>query len=227
MKLAPEGYPFAAAGLLIAGAAWAGALMNRVNVALLGTAGFFAVVAIFVLWFFRDPSRALPAGDELVVAPGEGRVIEVETVAEPTFIEATAQKISIFLSVFDVHVQRAPVSGTVGFKEYRPGKYAVAWADKASDDNEQASLGIEAENGRVLVKQIAGLVARRIITDPSEGDAVERGARIGLIRFGSRVDLFLPEHWEVTCRVGDRTRVGETVLARQLSPVSASEEATA
>ena len=102
----------------------------------------------------------------------------------------------------------------VEHRAYRPGAYAVAWADKASDDNEQMSLGIATDHGRVLVRQIAGLVARRIVTYPSEGDRVERGERIGLIRFGSRVDLFLPLGWEVTCSVGDRARVGSTVLAR-------------
>ena len=125
-----------------------------------------------------------------------------------------ATKISIFLSVFDVHVQRAPVSGTVGYKVYRPGAYAVAWADKASEDNEQSSLGISTDHGNVLVKQIAGLVARRIITDPNQGDMVERGARFGLIRFGSRVDLFLPSHWDILCAVGDRVAVGSSPMAR-------------
>jgi phosphatidylserine decarboxylase len=119
--------------------------------------------------------------------------------------------------VFDVHVQRSPVTGPIEHRDYRPGKYAVAWLDKASEDNEQASLGISTDKGRVLVRQIAGLVARCIITDPAEGDRVERGRRIGLIRFGSRVDLFLPIEWEVTCKVGDRVRVGATVLARQAS----------
>jgi phosphatidylserine decarboxylase len=131
-----------------------------------------------------------------------------------------ARRISIFLSVFDVHVQRAPVSGTVEHRSYRPGKYAVAWLDKASEDNEQASLGITTPYGRVLVRQIAGLVARRIITDPAEGDRVARGDRIGLIRFGSRVELFLPLDWEITCAVGDRVRVGLTVLARQPAEVT-------
>ena len=119
------------------------------------------------------------------------------------------------MNVFNVHVQRAPVSGTVELKVYRPGAYAVAWADKASEDNEMASLGIAAEHGKVLVRQIAGLVARRIITDPDEGDVVERGRRYGLIRFGSRVDIFLPTHWELLCAVGDKVRVGSSVLARQ------------
>jgi phosphatidylserine decarboxylase len=215
VKLAREGYPFAAAGLLLASAAGVGAMMRPDSVVLLGVAVLLAGLAIFVVWFFRDPTRPLPADSDLVVAPGEGRVIGIEEVEEPAFLRGAAHKISIFLSVFDVHVQRAPVSGTVEHKTYRPGKYAVAWLDKASEDNEQASLGIATPNGRVLVNQIAGLVARRIITDPSEGDRVERGTRIGLIRFGSRVELYLPVDWEVTCKVGDRARVGATVLARQ------------
>lgn len=215
MKLAREGYPFAAAGLLLAGVSGVGAMMRRDSLVLLLVAILLTGLAVFVVWFFRDPTRPLPAGSDLVVAPGEGRVIGIEKVEESTFLGGTAHKISIFLSVFDVHVQRAPVSGTVEHKEYRPGKYAVAWLDKASKDNEQASLGIATPNGRVLVNQIAGLVARRIITDPSKGDRVERGKRIGLIRFGSRVELYLPVDWEVTCKVGDRARVGATVLARQ------------
>ena len=157
----------------------------------------------------------MPSDTALVVSPGQGKVIRVEDVEEPSYLGGPARKISIFLSVLDVHVQRAPVSGTVEYKVYRPGRYAVAWADKASEDNEQASLGIVAEHGKVLVRQIAGLVARRILTDPAEGDVVQRGRRFGLIRFGSRVDLFLPMHWEVMCAVGDRVRVGSTVLARQ------------
>jgi phosphatidylserine decarboxylase len=150
----------------------------------------------------------------VVVAPGEGRVIEIKELHEPSFLRATARRITIFLSVFDVHVQRAPVSGVVEHKDYKRGKFAVAWLEKASEDNEQASLGIATPHGRVLVRQIAGLVARRIVTDPAEGDLVERGERIGIIRFGSRVDLFVPLEWEITCKVGDRARVGATGLAR-------------
>lgn len=226
MKLAREGYPFALGAILLAVVAWVGAA--RLDATwLVALASVLSALAIFVLWFFRDPSRPLPTDVDLVVAPGEGRVIGVGAAHEPTFLGATAHKISIFLSVFDVHVQRAPVSGAVGHRSYKAGKYAVAWLEKASDDNEQASLGIETPNGKVLVRQIAGLVARRIITDPAEGDRVERGARIGLIRFGSRVDLFLPSSWEVTCKVGDRVRVGATALARQRAPVPSHEGAPA
>ena len=154
----------------------------------------------------------------MVLAPAEGRVIDISEVGEPSFV-GQARKISIFLSIFDVHIQRAPVEGVVNHREYRPGAYRVAWADKASEENEQASVGITTEMGNVLVRQIAGLVARRIITYPSEGDRLERGQKIGLIRFGSRVDLFLPLDWEIICSVGDRARVGSSVLARH--PVEA------
>ncbi len=215
MKLAREGYPFAAAGLLLAGACWIGVYLGWGGLPLVISAWLLTGLAIFVLWFFRDPEPALPSDEALVVSPGQGKIVGIEEVDEASFVGGAARKISIFLSVFDVHVQRAPVSGTVRHKVYKPGKYAVAWLEKASDDNEQSSLGITTENGNVLVRQIAGLIARRIITDPSEGDAVVRGRRFGLIRFGSRVDLFLPMHWELKCAVGDKVRVGATVLARQ------------
>lgn len=221
MRLAREGYPFAGSGLLLAVAAWAAVASGLGGVLVLVLAVVLSALALFTVWFFRDPARTAPSAPDAVVAPGEGRVIDVSDVEEPTFLGGAARRISIFLSVFDVHVQRAPVSGTVEYRSYRPGKYAVAWLEKASEDNEQSSLGIATPAGRVLVRQIAGLVARRIITDPAEGERVERGRRIGLIRFGSRVDLFLPTSWEITCAVGDRARVGATVLARQPGPVDA------
>jgi phosphatidylserine decarboxylase len=219
VRFAREGYPFIAAGAALSGAGWAVAAFALPGPAGLALALALTAAALFTVWFFRDPERAQPAGAAVVVAPGEGRVIAVGETFEPTFLATGARKISIFLSVFDVHVQRAPVSGVVEHRDYKPGRYAVAWLDKASEDNEQASLGITTPRGRVLVRQVAGLVARRIVTYPSVGERVARGARIGLIRFGSRVDLFLPLDWEVTCSVGDRARVGVTVLARQ--PVEA------
>ncbi len=221
MKIAREGVPFAAAALLLAGVFWVGAWAGIGGsegpgwVAIRLAAWTFALLSVFVLWFFRNPEPDVPSDTELLVSPGQGKIIKIEEVDEPSYLGGPARKISIFLSVFDVHVQRTPVSGTVEHKVYRPGAYAVAWADKASEDNEQASLGIVTTHGRVLVRQIAGLVARRILTDPEEGDEVHRGHRFGLIRFGSRVDLFFPLHWEVLCSVGDRVRVGTTVLARQ------------
>jgi phosphatidylserine decarboxylase len=246
VRFAREGYPFIGAGLVLAALGWTGWATGFAGLFGQVLAASLTVLALFILWFFRDPERVDPVGQELVVAPGEGRVILVEEADEPTYLAGPARKISIFLSVFDVHVQRAPVAGdeptylagparkisiflsvfdvhvqrapvagTVEHRVYRPGAYAVAWADKASEDNEQASLGLATPQGRVLVRQIAGLVARRIVTYPSEGQSVERGERIGLIRFGSRVDLFLPLEWEITCAVGDRAVAGRTVLAKQ------------
>jgi phosphatidylserine decarboxylase len=213
LRLAREGYPFVTIALLLCAAAWV--LASRTGGIVLGSlAVLFTLLALFVLYFFRNPEPRLPADGALVVAPGQGKVIDIREIEEPSFLGSTARRITIFLSVFDVHVQRAPVSGRVEHRSYKPGKYLVAWLEKASEDNEQASLGITTPHGKVLVRQIAGLVARRIITDPHEGDAVERGQRIGLIRFGSRVDLFVPLEWEVTCSVGDRVRVGATPLAR-------------
>jgi len=220
VKLAPEGWPFVLTGLVLAGAAWTW-LARSGGAAATTTAAALSVLTLFTLWFFRDPVRPLPADAALVVAPGQGRVIEIVEMHEPSFLNAPARRISIFLSVFDVHVQRAPVSGTVEHREYVPGKYLAAWNEKASEDNERASVGITTPQGRVLVKQIAGLVARRIVTDHQVGDAVERGERIGLIRFGSRVDLFVPLDWELTCAVGDRVRVGVTPLARMPAEVPA------
>ena len=235
MKIAREGLPFAAAALLLAGLCWVGVWAEVVGpgpngsgtgragpgaIALQLAAWLFTLASLFVLWFFRNPEPTIPADPDLVVAPGQGKIIRVDDVDEASYVGGPARKISIFLSVFDVHVQRAPVSGTVERKVYRPGAYAVAWADKASEDNEMASVGIATEHGRVLVRQIAGLVARRIVTDPAEGERVERGRRYGLIRFGSRVDVFLPAHWELLCSEGDRVRVGSTVLARQREPVA-------
>jgi phosphatidylserine decarboxylase len=213
MRLVPEGLPFVGTGLLVAAVAWV-AIAQIGGALWMSAAILVTILELFMLWFFRDPVRIAPQDGGVVVAPGEGRVVDIKEVHEPSFLQATARRISIFLSVFDVHVQRAPVSGTVEHKVHKPGKFAVAWLEKASDDNEQASLGITTPHGRVLVRQIAGLVARRIVTDPAEGDRLERGQRIGIIRFGSRVDLFVPLDWELTCAVGDRARVGATPLAR-------------
>jgi phosphatidylserine decarboxylase len=177
-------------------------------------AGVFTLLTAFVTWFFRDPVRPQPADPELVLSPADGKVLDIAEVDEGTYFKGPARRVTIFLSVFNVHVQRSPVSGRVDHKSYRPGAFAVAWAPKASEDNEQASLGIETEQGAVLVRQIAGLVARRIVTDPEEGDGVRRGDRIGIIRFGSRVDLFLPLDWPIHCSVGDVVQGGLTPLAR-------------
>ena len=174
----------------------------------------FVVLTLFVTYFFRDPERTGPPGPGVVVAPADGKVMSVGPVDGEDFMAGTATRVTIFLNIFNVHVQRAPLGGRVGHYAYHPGRYLPAWREEASGENERASLGIDTGAGPLLVRQIAGLVARRIVTYPREGDAVTRGDRIGLIRFGSRVDLFLPPDWPVTVEPGDNVRGGETQVAR-------------
>lgn len=214
MRFAREGLPFIGGATFVAALGWTAWALGVGGLVMQVLAPVLTVLALFTLWFFRNPMHPVPADPSLVVAPGQGKVIIVEEADEATYLGGRCRKISIFLSVFDVHVQRAPVSGAVEHLIYKPGAYAVAWLDKASEENEQASLGLKTPHGKILVRQIAGLIARRIVTDPAVGQTVGRGDRIGLIRFGSRVDVFFPLDWEVLCQVGDRVVVGVTPLAR-------------
>jgi phosphatidylserine decarboxylase len=170
------------------------------------------VIALWVAYFFRDPVRTGERGERLVISPADGKVVMITEVDEPTFMKARAIRVSIFMNVFNVHVNRYPVSGTVRFVERKPGKFLNAAADNASLENEQASVGIESGSNTILVRQIAGLIARRIITDSREGDRVTQGDRMGLIRFGSRVEVFLPTTTRLRVKVGDATFAGVTVL---------------
>jgi phosphatidylserine decarboxylase len=219
MRLAPEGWPFLLplVGLTVV-AAVASALLPEsasfLRGASTGAAWVFGVFAMFTGFFFRNPRRQRKDGDGLVLAPADGRVVGIVQVDDPELFTEPATRISIFLSVFNVHVQRAPVTGRIALRTFKKGKFSAAWNSHASEDNEQATLGFETGPHRVIVRQIAGLVARRIVTDPDEGDLVPQGNRIGLIRFGSRVDLFLPLEWPVTCTIGDRVRGGLTEMAR-------------
>jgi len=173
------------------------------------------VVAIWVVAFFRDPIRPGPRGDRYVIAAAEGHVVHVIETDEPMYVKERSVRISIFLSVFDVHVNRYPVDGTIELVHYNKGKFLHAADEKASLDNEQSSIGMSGPRGRVLVRQIAGLIARRIVTDSKVGDQAAQGVRLGLIRFGSRTDVFLPLSARPVVKVkpGDRVRVGGTVLA--------------
>ena len=219
MRFAPEGYPFMLGAVLFAALAWvavpvSGAWTTVPAPLTIVPASLLTVLAAFVFYFFRDPEREIPSREGVVISPGDGKIIDIREVEEPSFIEGLCRRITIFLSVFNVHVQRAPVSGEVAHREYRPGEYAVAWHPKASENNEQSSLGLITRGHRVLVRQIAGLIARRIVTYPGQGEHVERGERIGIIRFGSRVDLFIPLDWTLDCSLGDKVAGGSTVLAR-------------
>ena len=168
------------------------------------------LLACFFLWFFRDPAREIPAGQGLIVSPGDGKVTEAVLIQTPA---GTLRRISIFLSVFNVHVNRAPIGGVLTRVEYRRGKYLNAMNPASAEQNEQNAVTIRGEGIEVSFKQIAGLLARRIVFRPRPGETVERGQRVGLIKFGSRVDVLLPAEAELRVRVGQMVQGGSTVLA--------------
>jgi phosphatidylserine decarboxylase len=217
VSFAREGFPFIGGAVLLAAAAYALALRLRSWPFWL-LAFLLTLVALWVAYFFRDPEREGPRGESLVIAPADGRVVHVTEVAEPSFMGGPALRVSIFMNVFNVHVNRYPVSGTVAYVHYNPGKFLNAAVEKASLENEQMSVGIDHGGMHVMMRQIAGLIARRIVTYSKVGDAARQGERMGLIRFGSRVDVFLPTHAIVKVRVGQTTAAGTTVIAELPSP---------
>jgi phosphatidylserine decarboxylase len=168
------------------------------------------LLAAFFLWFFRDPRRAVPAGEGLIVSPGDGLITETVTVTTP---EGPRQRISIFLSVFDVHVNRSPIAGVLAAVRYQKGQYLNAMNPASADRNEQNVVTVRGDGVEVTFKQIAGLLARRIVFKPSQGDRVERGQRVGLIKFGSRVDVLIPAEAVIKVKVGQRVKGGASVLA--------------
>jgi phosphatidylserine decarboxylase len=173
------------------------------------------VLTLFFIYFFRDPERTVPAGPGLVISPADGRIIVLEQVREETFLKQPVQKLSIFMNVFDVHVNRAPVAGRVQGMVYRPGRYLAANRPEAPDQNEQLAVHLRtAEGGEVVMVQIAGLLARRIVPYVQEGDDLDRGERVGLICFGSRVDLYFPEQCQVQVRIGQKVKAGSSILGR-------------
>jgi phosphatidylserine decarboxylase len=214
MSFAREGYVFIGAAAIVAITAFATALAMR-SWALWLVAFCLAMLALWVPYFFRDPERAGDRGEKVVIAPADGRLQAIAEVDEPTFVHGRAIRVSTFMNVFNVHVNRYPISGTVVYRHYNPGKFLNAAIEKASLENEQSSIGIESVSGRnrLLVRQIAGLIARRIVTYGAVGDTVEQGARLGIIRFGSRVDVFLPLNSEIKVKVGQNIVAGTTVLA--------------
>jgi phosphatidylserine decarboxylase len=205
IPIAAEGWPFllpmALATALFYSFGWK-------NIGMLSLA-----LTVFTLFFFRDPERTVGQGKNVVVSPADGRVIMVKDTFEPDYLKQNMKQISIFLSVFNVHVNRAPCAGRVEVIKYNPGKFHVASADKASLENEQTAMVISDGKNRILVKQIAGLIARRIVCYAKPGDTLTTGERYGLIRFGSRVDIFLPKDAEVKVKVGDRIKGARDIIA--------------
>lgn len=170
------------------------------------------IVFVFNFYFFRDPERNIPIGDDLIVSPADGTVVQITEVDEPEYFSEKIRRVSIFLSVFNVHVNRIPVTGKVELVKYKPGKFLVAFDHMASEDNEQSMIGIKHKKGKLFFKQIAGIIARRIVYHVSEGDSVEMGKRFGLIRYGSRVDIFIPENVELKVGIDDKVFGGETII---------------
>ncbi len=205
MRVAPEGRPFIV-----------GAFVLLIGFALAGwwiAAALWAPIAIWVVAFFRDPERPGPRGERLIIAPADGKVVSIIPIDEPEVVGGPATRISIFMNVFDVHVNRYPTDGTVVFRRHREGQFVNAALEKAALENEQSDVGQSSPGGPILSRQIAGLVARRIITDHPAGHVARQGDRLGMIRFGSRVDVFVPAGTTVRVKEGERTQAGVTVIA--------------
>ncbi len=194
-----------------------GSWLGRWRIWIIGYAT--AVLALALAFFFRDPARAGDRGPDLFLAPADGRVVEVERIADPEYLGHEAILVAIYLGLLDVHVQRSPVAGVVDLVDHRPGGFAPTWSERAGD-NEATAIGINTGQARVLVRQVAGTVARQIVTYVEEGELVEQGDRIGLIRFSSRVEAYLPADTRVLVRPGDRVRAGSTVIARTPTPAT-------
>jgi phosphatidylserine decarboxylase len=199
--------------LIVLGSLWAGRILNGVTLAV---AGLWVVFFVFSLSFFRDPEPRVPADAKAIVSPGHGTVDVIDETVEKAFMGGPCRRVSIFLSVFDVHVQNAPVSGKVSYLEHRPGRFVNAMRRDCGNDNENVLLGIESNEAageKVGVRLIAGLLARRIVPWVARGDVVAKGERTSLIQFGSRVDLYLPMSARVTVELGAKVKGGETVVA--------------
>jgi phosphatidylserine decarboxylase len=210
--LNPTAFPIAKPGYGVIGAsAFATAIFAMIGLTALAFSGL--IITFFICWFFRDPDRVIPTQERAVVSPADGKVILRDVVEDCPFMEGPCLKISVFMSIFNVHVNRMPYEGTISRVIYNPGKFFTANRDKASTDNEQNAVVLQIENNRkICFVQIAGLVARRIICNVQEGDSLLRGQRFGMICFGSRLDVYLPPDMEPKVSVGERVTAGTSVL---------------
>ena len=205
--IAAPGYPFILGGVILIGLGWT---MHWPLLTVLGLLG-----GGFFIYFFRDPERPIPPEEGAVVAPADGKVVFVDEVREDRYLHGPAKRLAIFMNVFDVHVNREPAAGRVAHMEHRPGAFMAAFKPEAGQANEHQALLLEGEGGRrLLVVQIAGLLARRIVPFVREGQTLARGERIGMICFGSRVDVYLPLEAQILVKVGDRVKAGMSVVAK-------------
>ena len=179
---------------------------------------YLIVPTDFILWaiviyFFRDPERTPPEGDNLIISPADGKVVLIKEIEENIYLKGSATQISIFLSPLDVHVNRNPISGKLEYLKYHPGKYLMAWDENASNLNERADFGVLHSSGtKLFFKQITGFLARRIVYHIKEGDHLVVGERFGMMKFGSRMDIIVPDNVEISVKVGDRTWAGTSIL---------------
>ncbi|MCL5236355.1 MAG: phosphatidylserine decarboxylase family protein [Nitrospirae bacterium] len=206
IKFAPEGYPFIASFAAITiiafltGGIWVTAIPF--------------ILTLFMAFFFRDPERTTPEGDNIFVSPADGRVIQIQNIVEEHYLESSAIEISIFMSPLNVHVNRAPCDGTVESVVHTPGKFLSAFKPEASLKNENIAMLLKSDYYRVLVRQVAGAVARRAVCRAKPGDVLKKGERYGVIKFSSRLDIYLPEKTEIKVKLGDKVKAGETILGR-------------
>lgn len=176
--------------------------------------GLSIIFFILIVQFFRNPSRNIPQDENLIIAPADGKVVVIEEVEEPEYFKDKRKQVSIFMSPVNVHVNRFPIAGSVKYQKYYPGKYLVAWHPKSSTENERTTVVVEGNKGTVLFRQIAGALARRIVCYTKEGSKADQGAEFGFIKFGSRVDIFLPLNAQINVKLNEKTVGGETIIAR-------------
>ena len=208
MYVVTEGYKFAAAPMVLGIAA----LFLGWHILALQIAAFVLLaLATFILYFFRDPERVIPSDDLTIVSPADGRVLEV---IDEQFGGRPGKRITIFLAVWNVHVNRTPMAGKLSRIEYRPGKFQMAMRKTASAENEQNVIYLETAHGQIVFKQIAGMIARRVVLWKKEGDQLQRGERIGIVRFGSRMDVWLPLEASISVKPGDHVAGGSSILGR-------------
>lgn len=173
------------------------------------------ILCLLTVYFFRDPDRETPEDDSLLISPADGKVVLIKKIREEEYVHDSVTQISIFLSPLNVHVNRVPFSGTIEHVKYSPGKYLMAWEEHASELNERAHFGVLHPSGtKLLFKQITGFMARRIVYHLKEGDSVKAGERFGIMKFGSRMDLLVPDNIEINVKKGDKTVAGETIIGR-------------
>lgn len=209
--MAKEGFPIILAILLFLVITSIGVLITH-GIVLKISVFIGLLLILFSIYFFRDPKRKIPVGDDLITSPADGKIILIENLKETEFFNSSVQKVSIFMSAFDVHVNRIPMSGKISYFNYQKGKYHPAYKEDASYENEHTVMIIENNSIKILVKQIAGIFARRIVCHVREGWKVTRGERFGMIKFGSRLDMILPMEIKLNIKLQQKVKAGETVI---------------